>query len=79
MHFMYVYTSDDIIPMVVSKFDKNGIMNGNTFLLGNLVKEEGIKWSDVTYVDIETWSDDDENGYPDSDNPDTVTCYIRGV
>lgn len=79
MFFMYVYTSNDTIPVPVSAFDKKGIINGNTFLLGNLVKKEGIEWSDITHVNIETGTDHDEHGYPDSDNPETVTCYIRGV
>lgn len=79
MFFMYVHTSNDTIPVPVTEFDRNGIVNGNTFVLGKLVKKEGIEWSDVTRVDIETGADHDEDGYPDRDNPDTVTCYIRGV
>jgi hypothetical protein len=80
MFFAYVHTSDDTIPVPVTEFDKKGIINGNTFLLGNIVKKEGIEWSDVVKVDVETGADHDEHGYPaDSDNPETVTCYVRGV
>lgn len=79
MFFMYVHTTDGTIPVPVNEFDRNGIVNGNTFILGNILKKENIEWPEVTRVDIETGADHDEDGYPDSDNPYTVACYVRGV
>lgn len=85
MFFMYVYTeaSDNVggecIPITITHYDKNSCMNKNVSVIRALVEGEGLDWTTVTRVTVETGLDHDEDGYPaDADNPDTATCYIRG-
>lgn len=85
MFFLYVHTeaSDnvggDCVPITISHFDKSSCVNKNLSVIRSLVEAEGLSWDTVTRIDVETGLDHDDYGNPvDQDNPDTVTCYIRG-
>jgi hypothetical protein len=85
MFFLYVYTeaadnvNGDCVPITITNFDKNSCVNKNVSVIRSLVEAEGLDWSTVTRVEVETGLDHDDDGYPaDADNPDTITCYTRG-
>jgi hypothetical protein len=85
MFFMYVQTeaSDNVggesTPITISHYDKVSCVNKNVSVIRALVEAEGLDWDSVTIIHVETGLDHDEYGNPaDSDNPDTVICYIRG-
>ena len=79
MFFLYVLNDDnDVCEIAISKYDQAACMNGNLDLIKSLVVGEGLVWETVKSVEVETGSDHDEDGYPDADNPDTQTCFIRG-
>ena len=85
MFFAYVYTaavdnvSGDSIPITLSLYDKIGFENKNLSVIRALVEAEGLDWSTVTRIEVETGLDHDDDGYPtDSDNPDTIVCYTLG-
>lgn len=84
MFFMYVYTeasdnvNGDTVPITITHFDKTACMKGNLDVMRSLVTAEGLDWTTVTRIAVETGSDHDEDGLPDSDNPDTIICYTRG-
>ena len=84
MFFAYVYTaagenvSGDSIPISLSPFDKIGFENKNLTVIRQIVEGEGIDFDTVTRIEVETGLDCDEDGNPDSDNPDTIVCYTLG-
>jgi hypothetical protein len=83
MFFLYVYTeaSDNVggecVPVTISHYDKVSCVNRNLSVIRALVEAEGLDWDTVTSIEVETGLDHDEDGYPDTDNPDTVNCYTR--
>jgi len=84
MFFAYVYTaavdnvSGDSIPITLSPFDRDSFANKNQSVIRAIVEAEGIDFDTVSRIEVETGIDYDADGYPESDNPDTVTCYTLG-
>ena len=83
MFFLYVYTEaadnvgDGPVAITLSTEEHRSCLSHDTDAIRSIVEYEGYNWSTVTRAEVETGEDCDEEGYPDMDNPDTVTCYTR--
>jgi hypothetical protein len=83
MLFMYVYMESkdgmcgECLPLPISEGEGASCINGNLSILRSFIESEGLNWSEVTRIEVESVPTQSLDGYPDMDNPETLVCYKR--